>query len=68
MAENAKRKGKSEEPFIPPYLPADAVSPCAQPGYKAGNPLIDRVNDNSRKDTFSKKFKKFYDNFVRRKK
>lgn len=68
MAENAKKKGESGEPFIPPYLPADAVAREAQPGYKAGNPLIDRVNEEIKRDTFFKRFKKFYDNFVRRKK
>lgn len=68
MVEYAKKKGEPE-PVIPkPYIPADAVAPCAKPGYKAGNPMIDEVNENVRRDNIIKKFKKFYDYFVRRKK
>ena len=66
MAENAKKKGKPIEPFIPPYLPADAVAREAQPGYKAGNPIIDRVNENS-KETFFRKFRNFYNKILKKK-
>lgn len=59
MAENAK---KPEEPFIPkPYMPADAVSPCAQPGYKAGNPILDEFYKQLRIEVITKKFKKLYE-------
>ena len=60
---------KSDDNYIPtPYVPADAVAKQAKPGYKAGNPIIDEVNENIRRDTIIKKFKKLYDNFFKRKK
>lgn len=68
MAENAKKKEKPEEPLIPLYMPADAVAKEAQPGYKAGNPVIDRVNENSKREAFFRKFRDFYKKFVRIKK
>lgn len=46
--------------IIPVYLPADAVIASVQPGYKAGNPLIDKVNDELKKKDMIQKMKYLY--------
>ncbi|MFH0831426.1 MAG: hypothetical protein V1886_00980 [archaeon] len=61
----AKKKGRLID-LIPPCLPANAVAREAQPGYKAGNPLIDRVNENSR-ETLFRKFMDFYNKIIKKK-
>jgi hypothetical protein len=42
------------------YLPADAVAAEAKPGYKAGNPALDEVNEQIRRDGLLEKFKRLY--------
>lgn len=65
MAEKPK---KPEEQFIPqPYVPADAVAPCAKPGYKAGNPHLDDTLGEIRKDGIARKFKDLYTKIFKKK-
>jgi hypothetical protein len=54
--------------FTPaPYVPADAVTPCARPGYKAGNPYLDDVLKRIREDNIVKRFKDFYTKIFKKK-
>ena len=46
--------------LIPIYFPADAVMPEARPGVKAGNPLLDEINEYLRKENITEKIKRLY--------
>ncbi len=46
--------------IIPVYLPVDAVAAEAKPGSKAGNPLIDEINEQLREEGFIEKLKNLY--------
>ncbi len=50
-----------------PYVPADAVTKEAKPGYKAGNPMLDNVLDNIRKDNLVKRFNDLYTKIFKKK-
>ncbi len=65
MAEKPKNP---EGPFIPkPYLPADAVSPSAKPGYKAGNPFLDNVLEEIRRENIIRRVKDLYTKIFKKK-
>ena len=51
-----KESGK----LIPVYFPADAVMPEARPGAKAGNPLLDEINEKLRGENITEKMKRLY--------
>lgn len=54
--------------FTPaPYVPADAVAKEAKPGYKAGNPMLDNVLDNIRRDNIVKRFRDLYTKIFKKK-
>jgi len=46
--------------LVPIYLPADAVMPEARPGVKAGNPLLDEINEELRRKNLIEKTKGLY--------
>ncbi|MBU3941688.1 MAG: hypothetical protein KKF74_02135, partial [Nanoarchaeota archaeon] len=46
--------------LMPIYFPADAVMPKARPGVKAGNPLLDEINEELRKENIIEKMKRLY--------
>jgi len=46
--------------LVPIYLPAYAVIPEAKPGAKAGNPLLDEINEDLRKKNITEKIKRLY--------
>jgi len=46
--------------LVPVYLPDDAVIPEARPGVKAGNPLLDEINEDLRKENITEKIKRLY--------
>jgi len=46
--------------LVPIYLPADAVMPEAKPGTKAGNPLLDEINEDLRRENITEKIKRLY--------
>ena len=46
--------------LVPIYFPADAVIPEAKPGTKAGNPLLDEINEDLRKENIIEKMKRLY--------
>jgi len=41
-------------------LPADAITPEARAGVKAGNPLLDEINEQLRKENIIESMKKLY--------
>jgi len=45
---------------VPIYFPDDAVIPEAKPGAKAGNPLLDEINEKLRKENITEKTKGLY--------
>ncbi len=45
---------------VPIYLPADAVISEARPGAKAGNPLLDEINERLRRENITEKTKGLY--------
>ncbi len=51
-----KKSGK----IVPIYLPADAVMREARPGVKAGNPLLDEINERLRKENITEEMKRLY--------
>ncbi len=53
--------GKNLDDYTPaPYVPADAVSREAKPGYKSGNPLLDNALEEIRKHSITERFKRLY--------
>ncbi|MFH1248633.1 MAG: hypothetical protein V1660_00585 [archaeon] len=54
-------------PPFKPYLPADAVSKEAKPGSKAGNPNLDGVLEEIRRDSIVKRFKDLYTKIFKKK-
>jgi len=46
--------------IVPIYLPADAIIPEAKPGAKAGNPFLDEINKDLRKENITEKLKRLY--------
>ncbi len=46
--------------LVPIYLPSDAVMPEARPGAKAGNPLLDEINEELRRENIIEKMKRLY--------
>lgn len=47
--------------LIPVYLPADAIAKEARPGVKAGNPLLDEINEEFRRKGIIEKTKRLYE-------
>ena len=46
--------------IVPIYLPADAVIHEARPGAKAGNPLLDEINEELRRKNITEEMKRLY--------
>ncbi|MDD5191627.1 MAG: hypothetical protein PHH54_02105 [Candidatus Nanoarchaeia archaeon] len=46
--------------LIQVYLPADAVASEAKPGVKAGNPLLDEINQQLREEQLIEKMRRLY--------
>ena len=46
--------------IVPIYLPADAVIPEARPGAKAGNLLLDEINEKLRRENITENLKRLY--------
>lgn len=46
--------------LVPIYLPADAIMPEARAGVKAGNPLLDEINEELKKENIIERMKKLY--------
>ena len=46
--------------LVPVYLTVNAVIPEAKPGAKAGNPLLDEINEDLRKENITEKIKRLY--------
>jgi hypothetical protein len=46
--------------IVPVYLPADAVADQAKPGAKAGNPVLDDINEQLRQEGLAEKMKELY--------
>lgn len=46
--------------LVPVDIPVDAVANMAKPGYKAGNPLLDEINEQLRQHNIIEKTKQLY--------
>ena len=46
--------------LVPIYFPADAVISEARPGVKAGNPLLDEINEELKNKNIIEKLRRLY--------
>ena len=51
---------KDSGKIIPIYIPADAIMQQAKPGSKAGNSLLDKINEELREEGLIEKMKSLY--------